>query len=117
VPPESFERDPPARVEGDSFTFQEKALVQLAAATRLSPAKAHHPTRVDHALPGNARARGECVHRVAYETSLTGEARQRRNLSVGRDLAPRDPANDGLDARVGAGSAGHQIPPMSSTFR
>src|SRR5262249_38558982 len=110
------ESDRPGRIEAHALALEEPALDPVfgsSAAARADPA-----LRVDDAVPGDAAASRERRERVSHETRLAGQARETRDLAVGRHPAPRDPRNDRRDAREDsvAHSARARYSSASSSF-
>ncbi len=89
-------------VEGDTFRFEEALLLALAAVD----AEADLALGVDDSMPGDVNILGRGVQGVADLAGMAAEAGKFGDLAVGRDLAPGDAANDGVDALVVAGFGG-----------
>jgi len=58
--------------------------------------------RIDDTVPGNTRAVGEAVERVANESGVPRHAGETGDLAVRRNLAVRDATNRRVDASVTA---------------
>jgi hypothetical protein len=97
VPSEALEVGASSRIEPDPFPFEYEALRDAAGAR--TP-ETDFAGRVDDAMPWQRapfRERAQCI------TDLPGLPRQaghRRDLTIGRDSALRNPVHDGINARI-----------------
>lgn len=101
APPEEVETDALPGVEPDVLPFQPEPLHRRGGSS--VAAEADSTLRVDHAMPGNAGPVVEGVQRVADEPRLTGQARESRDLSIGRHPAARNAGDHRIDPPVAGG--------------
>jgi len=100
LPSVALEIDASTLVELDALLLQEVPLVPVPPR---HGARAHFASRVDHPVPGEIRTVRERVERVPHLPRRATEPRQRRDLTIRRDPAFRDPLHDGINALVVGG--------------
>src|SRR5436190_24197675 len=98
VPAHAPQIDVAAAIELDTFGFEDLLLDARGETVAMGAT----PGGTDHALPGHAvyGVGAKRAERHPDRPSAAGLAEDRRDLSVRRDLAPRNPAHDAMHESI-----------------